>query len=57
VAEQAIYTTLDDPSATVVDLLFDAGDDLIGEGLAAVLTEGKGEHADSRLAELARSAD
>jgi hypothetical protein len=57
VGEQAIYTTLDDPSATVVDLLFDAGDDLIGEGLAAVLTEGKGEHADSRLAELARSAD
>jgi hypothetical protein len=45
------------PQMPIVDLLLDAGDDLIGEGLAAVRTDGKGEHARPRLAELAWSPD
>jgi hypothetical protein len=30
----------------IVDLSLDAGDDLVGECLVAILTEGKGEHSD-----------
>jgi hypothetical protein len=38
----------------IVDLPLDAGDDLIGERLPALLADREGEHADSRLAGLAR---
>jgi hypothetical protein len=34
------------PQMAILDLSFDAGDDLIGEGLTASLTDGEGEHAD-----------
>ena len=45
------------PQMPIVDLSLDAGDDLIGERLVAVLTNGEGEQSDSLLAELARSSD
>jgi hypothetical protein len=42
---------------SIVDLSPDAGDDLLGEGLVAVLTDGEGEHDGSRVAPLARPLD
>ena len=36
------------PQVAIVDLPLDAGDDLIGEWLAAFVADGEGEHAGSR---------
>ena len=45
------------PQMPVVDLPLDAGDDLVDERLVALWADGQGQHAGSRLVELARSPD